>query len=583
MESLVRNRVVDYEEVEQLRACASKALSNGASRCREWDSHIEGLNATLQSIRGQVSGEYISATFVSALQSANTPMYNEEYDELSESVSRNLDKLVNRYQEADLESAHAIALICDDLKICEEMLKELKSHVTNVFDTGCESSQFKTTLSKVNRYKDAISHPTRERLQESARDKQQKELANIEKWADPNYVMTKEDKELMRKYIKKYEESYPSIHFSEAQLQDMDENSFWRRQDPRSPKQQREYWTVRGKMNPIENFLVGMQDTTIAQAIEAIAEKYGYDMENEYISDWEVTRANAYKQMPILTNAGRITSTILEYAYGSQLAQGIPILNNAIQAGGQALSKLPILNKVGAEKITNVLGDTMLDTMYDTIPEAIRNVQGGKSAQEVTTATLKSVGKNVADNIVGEAALSLINGKLKTGYEKPSEELINQGVYEKSNINSTYQGDTSTRISNKFPNESMPSDGKVIDYYIENGRIKGIEGINNVDFVITLDNKFIIGNKHHYLEKGQDVLAVGQLKINGQGQIKRIDNLSGHYRPTVDEAMRYQSLFEGLELDLNKTWLEYYKIDIDTDGMVVDTYIDYVKMLGGEN
>ncbi len=71
MESLVRNRVVDYEEVEQLRACALEALSNGASLCREWDSHIEGLNAVLQSIRGQVSGEYISATFVSALQSAS--------------------------------------------------------------------------------------------------------------------------------------------------------------------------------------------------------------------------------------------------------------------------------------------------------------------------------------------------------------------------------------------------------------------------------------------------------------------------------------------------------------------------------
>ena len=140
-----------------------------------------------------------------------------------------------------------------------------------------------------------------------------------------------------------------------------------------------------------------------------------------------------------------------------------------------------------------------------------------------------------------------------------------------------------TRISNKFPNEAMPSDGKIIDYYIENGKIKGIEGLNKVDFVITTDNKLIIGNKHHYLGNGQDVLAAGQLKINGQGQIKRIDNLSGHYRPTVDEAMGYQSLFEGLELDLNKTWLIYDKFDIDADGMVVDTYTDYVKMLGGEN
>lgn len=126
----------------------------------------------------------------------------------------------------------------------------------------------------------------------------------------------------------------------------------------------------------------------------------------------------------------------------------------------------------------------------------------------------------------------------------------------------------------------MPNDGKIFEYYIENGRIKGIEGRNSVDFVITTDNKLIIGNKHHYLGNKQDVLAAGQLKINGQGKIKRIDNLSGHYRPTVNEAMGYQSLFENLGLDLNKTWLEYYRIDIDSDGMVVGTTIDYIKMLG---
>lgn len=43
-----------------------------------------------------------------------------------------------------------------------------------------------------------------------------------------------------------------------------------------------------------------------------------------------------------------------------------------------------------------------------------------------------------------------------------------------------------------------------------------------MDFVITTDNKLIIGNKHHYLGNGQDVLAAGQLKINGQGQIKQL-------------------------------------------------------------
>jgi len=121
-----------------------------------------------------------------------------------------------------------------------------------------------------------------------------------------------------------------------------------------------------------------------------------------------------------------------------------------------------------------------------------------------------------------------------------------------SNAAKTVEGTRKT-ITNKFPDEALPPNGKVVDYYIENGKIKGINGLNEVDFVITKDGQLIIGNKHHYLGQGQDVMAPGQLKINGQGQIKRIDNLSGHYRPTVQEAMSYEDLFKNLGLDTDKT------------------------------
>ena len=137
-------------------------------------------------------------------------------------------------------------------------------------------------------------------------------------------------------------------------------------------------------------------------------------------------------------------------------------------------------------------------------------------------------------------------------------------------------------IKNKFPDEPMPVDGKILDYTVENGKIKGINGINQVDFVITQDGDFIIGNKHHFLGQGQDVLAAGQMKINGQGQIKRIDNLSGHYRPTVSEAMKYPQLFEEMGFDLKKTWIELYDIEIDSSGLVENVIKSYTKMLGGK-
>ena len=134
-------------------------------------------------------------------------------------------------------------------------------------------------------------------------------------------------------------------------------------------------------------------------------------------------------------------------------------------------------------------------------------------------------------------------------------------------------------IKNKFPDEPLPSDGKIVNYTIENGRIKGIEGLKNADFVITKDGELIIGKRHHFLGNGQDVMAAGQLKINGNGQIKGIDNLSGHYRPAVSEAMNYPDLFRNLGLDLNNTWINLYDIQINSTGDVVKLTPIYTKIL----
>ena len=140
-------------------------------------------------------------------------------------------------------------------------------------------------------------------------------------------------------------------------------------------------------------------------------------------------------------------------------------------------------------------------------------------------------------------------------------------------------GKTSHLITNKFPFEEMPKDGKILDYFIENGRIKGINGQRNLDFVINEAGELVIGKRHHLLGNAKDVLAAGQLKLNGKGIIKRIDNLSGHYRPTVEEAMASPQLLRNLGLDLDKTWVEFYNIEANNSGYIKKTLKAYVKML----
>lgn len=124
------------------------------------------------------------------------------------------------------------------------------------------------------------------------------------------------------------------------------------------------------------------------------------------------------------------------------------------------------------------------------------------------------------------------------------------------------------KIPNKFPNEAMPLDGKIIPYQIVDGNIKGVNGRKQFDFVIDDKGKLLIGNKHHLLGSGQPVQAAGQLRLNGQGQIRQIDNLSGHYQPSVAETANYPQLLENAGLKVKGATIVSHSISTNPSGMV---------------
>lgn len=124
-------------------------------------------------------------------------------------------------------------------------------------------------------------------------------------------------------------------------------------------------------------------------------------------------------------------------------------------------------------------------------------------------------------------------------------------------------------ISNKFPTEPIPAEGKAIPFEIINGNIKGVNGQRNFDFVINKHGELLIGNKHHFLGGAQGVLAAGQLRLNGQGQIRTIDNQSGHYQPTVSESANYGQLFKAAGLNTKGATLESYTFLINNNNFIV--------------
>lgn len=127
------------------------------------------------------------------------------------------------------------------------------------------------------------------------------------------------------------------------------------------------------------------------------------------------------------------------------------------------------------------------------------------------------------------------------------------------------------KITNKFPLEKMPKDGYEIEYLINRDGLfvyknKGLLKTEE-NFVLTSDGKLKIGFRHHFLANAEDVVAAGSLRIN-KGKIVGISNLSGHYRPTVEEAMRYKEIFMNLNHPIKRAFLDVFKITHDEAGYV---------------
>lgn len=126
-----------------------------------------------------------------------------------------------------------------------------------------------------------------------------------------------------------------------------------------------------------------------------------------------------------------------------------------------------------------------------------------------------------------------------------------------------YQINSFKKIKNKFPKEALPKKGYQIKFTYD---IKGIfrrsngNIINNkiYNFVITSSGELRIGLKHHFLGNAQDVLAAGSLRFKN-GKISQIDNLSGHYKPNIEESLNFVEVFRVSGIPINRALLKIYK------------------------
>ena len=80
------------------------------------------------------------------------------------------------------------------------------------------------------------------------------------------------------------------------------------------------------------------------------------------------------------------------------------------------------------------------------------------------------------------------------------------------------------------------------------------------DFIVTTKGEILVGRKHSWLSKGEDVLAAGEIKYNN-GKLVEISNASGHYLPTIEETSNFLKIFKNAHVDIENVTLTILQKD----------------------
>lgn len=159
-----------------------------------------------------------------------------------------------------------------------------------------------------------------------------------------------------------------------------------------------------------------------------------------------------------------------------------------------------------------------------------------------------------------DPAVAKIKKNLETGETRKGSNIKGNGDIRPTQI-----------IENRYPNEIQQ--GKSFDYVLKNGQVKIRDGIREVDFIIDVDGNLNVGRGHSHLANGADVQAAGKLKVDANGNVRRITNESGHYTPTTEQAKKYEQIFNSAGIKTENAWLEIFQLEVTRSG-----YVDIGKL-----
>ena len=139
-------------------------------------------------------------------------------------------------------------------------------------------------------------------------------------------------------------------------------------------------------------------------SIETSAKMQG--IEPPPVSSFQYLKANVQVQNGKYYIGGYVTGQVVTYAAASEVVKGIPFVGKAIGNAAERLSHLPILNRIGAGHLQNILGGLAVDVVVDTAPETVDGFLEGESVKDIAANTSLNVLENLGWNIVGEGVIT---------------------------------------------------------------------------------------------------------------------------------------------------------------------------------
>lgn len=224
------------------------------------------------------------------------------------------------------------------------------------------------------------------------------DAAQMENYMDPEYRMDSREKSGAKKYIENYYKTAKGFAGGPFKaLENAQYRANW------SDDEQRQYDQIVSLENKLKGgtaFMAGMAQATGAiPAAEAIGEKTAKivtgkntDLSGQLEKQMELTS----RQNPLESMAGQMVGQASKYAFTKQMLGQIPGYDKLNQKVAGKLGKY-------GQNVADVLADTTVDAVAETIPQMIGNARSGMGAGGVAAEAGKNLAQNLGWNVLGEA------------------------------------------------------------------------------------------------------------------------------------------------------------------------------------